>query len=214
MPNRAAIPFAAIAAFAMTTLITPLTLIFYKMIFGPELTTMVIGVSGTFVVFIGLNSWLLVKTQRARWQDNPLPLLAGVALAMATMVQLGSGSFSSPGMLAFILSLVVALAVSAIIHLAIYDIGQVIIGLVLGYIFARVADFIVTPEFGVDGRFEVIAWFIAPLMLAVAILSARARFAPIPNLYKRTKFLHVAVPLWGLLIFSLLLSLLGVSFQQ
>ena len=102
------------------------------MIFGPELTTMVIGVSGTFVVFIGLNSWLLVKTQRARWQDNPLPLLAGVALAMATMVQLGSGSFSSPGMLAFILSLVVALAVSAIIHLAIYDIGQVIIGLVLG----------------------------------------------------------------------------------
>ena len=71
LPDHAAIPFAAIAAIAMTSLTVRMR--FYYQMY-PFSTAILIFTAVTFALLIGIYSWLLVKTQRAGWQDNPLPL--------------------------------------------------------------------------------------------------------------------------------------------
>lgn len=207
LPNHAVIPLAAIAALVMTTLtLTTGLLWLYQREFLLPAATVLIVIGGTFAVSIGVWAWFLVKTQRAVWQDNPLPFLVGVTLALvlAAVVRFYSGLALM--FAAAILSLGTALVVSAMIHLVRYDVGRSVIGLTLGYIIARVAHVIATPLYGLHGGFRVMGLCIAPFMLVVAILSARARFGRVPKPHLRIKFLHVATPFWGLLGISLVLS--------
>jgi hypothetical protein len=98
------------------------------------------------------------------------------------------------------LSLVVAFALSAMLHLSRYDVRRALIGLVLGYVVAVAAHVGVTPAYGFGaGRFLLMALCVAPFMLAVEILSLRARLAGAPDPADRAGFLRLAVPLWGLL---------------
>jgi hypothetical protein len=112
------------------------------------------------------------------------------------------------GLMAAVLSLVAALAVSTIIHLAWYEVRSSMIGLALGFVVVYGAYVLATPWFGLgQGRFLVALICLSPFMLATAVLSARGRLVSMPGPSSHTTFLAVAVPLWGMLLLSLLASI-------
>ncbi|HOY10419.1 MAG TPA: hypothetical protein PLB05_10160 [Candidatus Omnitrophota bacterium] len=206
-PDGVVVPLAAIAAVAMRPLFASLRFYDRQILLRPGLALILIGV--TYALLIGIYAWILVKTQRAGWQNNPLPLLTGVTLALATIVRLGG--IRSGGMVviaAGVLVLAIALVMSASLHLAVYDVRRTVMGLALGWIVAVITNILAMPYFGIT-QFPMMILLIAPFMLAAAALSLRARFVRGSDPRLRVAFLQVAAPLWGLLGIALLMAFLA-----
>lgn len=208
LPPQAAIPLAAIAAIAVSILTAGLWL--YERLLALPVATLLTYVGVGFALSLGAISWVLVKTQRATWQDNPVAfLLVAATLAQSTLLLSSAYSALALGLMAAVLSLVAALSVSTIIHLARNEVRSSIIGLALGFIVVYGAYVFATAWFGLSqGRFLVVLLCVSPFMLATAVLSARGRLVSVPGLSGHTTFLAVAVPLWGMLLLALIASLL------
>jgi hypothetical protein len=207
LPDQAIIFLAAIAGVALVALIPMVGYYHYALALTPLKMLIAIGVASA--VSIAVFSWVVVRTQRASWQDNPFPLLAGLLLALATIVRLsGVVSIAALALVAIILTLAVALVISAVLHLAVYEVRWAARGLALGYVLAIAATFgLVGPRYGFSIVPEVTALCVALPTVAIAVMSSSGRLESAQSARGRTTFLQVAGPLWGLLCLSLLVSI-------
>jgi hypothetical protein len=207
LPDAAIIFLAVIAGVTLVALIPMVGYYYYELALTPMRMLVAIGLASA--VSIGVLSWIAVRTQRAAWQDNPFPLLAGLLLALATIVRLsGVVSIAGLALVAVILTLAVALVISAILHLAVYEVRWAARGLALGYVLVVVVTFgLVGPRYGFSIVPEVTALCVALPTVAVAVLSSGGRLESAQSTRGRTTLLQVAGPLWGLLCLSLVVSI-------